>query len=178
MPRSDTSPVRPRTEGRPTVSKDDTLPEREELMSNCEGIGALIIGGQHSRMQAAMESLQREAASLVMRQYLDQWLPRFDAHVERLQKVLGKDLLQGTDNLIQDLKEKVDEAGYPNLREFITSTMLPLVSYQGLLVYMNNQARVRLPRETRSRVEAVIPQINRLLGGACAAMVMADAIGG
>ena len=162
---------------RPTISHASTLKERKELVSTCEGIGALIIAGQHTRMSAAIETLQKQARVLLLQQHLDAWVPRFEEHYGNLEKVFGEGLEVDEGNLMGEIKSKVAKAGFANMREFLVKVMLPVVSYHGLMLFLNNDAGVALPPEARDKLVARMRGINRLLGGTCAAMVLQDTMG-
>ena len=162
---------------RPTVSLDATLKERKALLETCSQIGALIIGQRHDRMNQAVEILQGQARALLLTQHLDVWLPRFEEHYRALEKVVGKDLKLDGDNLVNDLKKKINEAGYKSIRDFVIKRVLPTVSYHGLLLFLNNNAGVGLPQEVREEVVERMNGINKVLGGACAAMVLQDSMG-
>ncbi len=151
--------------------------ERKELLETCKQIGALIIGQRHDRTSAAVDILQKQAAGVLLKQHLNDWLPRFHERVEALEKVVGKGLKLDSTNLIQELREKVKAAGFKNFREFVTDLVLPVVSYHGVLLFLNNEARVKLPPEVRDEVVQKMNAINKLLGGACAAMVLQESMG-
>ncbi len=161
---------------RRTVSHAD-IEERKLLLQTCNQIGALIIGQRHDRTSAAVDILQKQAAGLLLKQHLNDWLPRFHEHVEALERVVGKGLKLDGANLIQDLRAKITAAGYKNVREFVTSLLLPVVSYHGVLLFLNNEARVKLPNDVRDEVIEKMNAINKLLGGACAAMVLQESMG-
>lgn len=162
---------------RPTVSLDATLKERKALIDTCSQIGALIIGQRHDRMNQAVEILQKQASSLLLTQHLEVWLPRFEEHYRALEKVVGKDLKLDSANMVNDLKKKITDAGYPNIRDFLIKRVLPTVSYHGLLLFLNNNAGVALPADVREEVVQRMNGINKVLGGACAAMVLQDSMG-
>lgn len=162
---------------RPTVSLDATLKERKALIDTCSQIGALIIGQRHDRMNQAVEILQKQASSLLLTQHLEVWLPRFEEHYRALEKVVGKNLQLDGGNMVNDLKKKITDAGYPNIRDFLIKRVLPTVSYHGLLLFLNNNAGVALPKEVREEVVQRMNGINKVLGGACAAMVLQDSMG-
>jgi hypothetical protein len=161
---------------KPTISRV-AVDERRALLETCKQIGALIIGQRRDRTSAAVEILQKQAAGLLLKQYLNEWLPRFHEHVEALEKVVGKELKLSEANLVQDLRDKVSAAGFKSLREFVTNMVLPVVSYHGVLLFLNNEARVKLPPDVRDEVIQKMNAINRLLGGACAAMVLQESMG-
>jgi hypothetical protein len=161
---------------KPTISRV-AVDERRALLETCKQIGALIIGQRPDRTGAAVDILQKQAAGLLLKQYLDEWLPRFHEHVDALEKVVGKDLKLPEANLIGDLRAKVTAAGFKNVREFVTEMVLPVVSYHGVLLFLNNEARVKLPADVRDEVVQKMNAINRLLGGACAAMVLQESMG-
>jgi len=162
---------------RPTVSLDTTLKERKALIDTCSQIGALIIGQRHDRMNQAVEILQKQASSLLLTQHLEVWLPRFEEHYRALEKVVGKDLKLDGGNMVNDLKKKINDAGYASIRDFLIKRVLPTVSYHGLLLFLNNNAGVALPKEVRDEVIERMNGINKVLGGACAAMVLQDSMG-
>jgi hypothetical protein len=153
------------------------IEERRELLETCKQIGALIIGQRHDRTSAAVDILQKQAAGMLLKQHLNDWLPRFHERVEALEKVVGKGLKLETTNLIQELREKVKAAGFKSFREFVTELVLPVVSYHGVLLFLNNEARVKLPPGVRDEVVQKMNAINKLLGGACAAMVLQESMG-
>lgn len=152
-------------------------PEKEALLQTCSQIGALIIGQRHDRVSTAVGILQKQAAGVLLKQYVDHWLPRFHHHVEALEAVVGKGLELDSSNLIQDLRGKISAAGFKNVREFVTKLVLPVVSYHGTLLFLNNEAKVVLPPEVRAEVVEKMNAINKLLGGACAAMVLQESMG-
>lgn len=174
--RNTTSRIKKGSSSKPTVSHT-SLNERKALLDLCGQIGALIIGQRHDRMNQAVEILQKQSAALLLQQHLDVWLPRFHEHVEALEKVIGKDLKLNEGNLVNDLKSKVNAAGYKNLREFVVKMVLPVISYHGLLLFLNNEARVSLPPDVRAEVITKMNAINKVLGGACAAMVLQESMG-
>jgi hypothetical protein len=153
------------------------LEERKALIETCKQIGALIIGQRHDRTSAAVDILQKQAAGVLLKQHLNDWLPRFHERVEALERVVGKGLKLETTNLIQELREKVKAAGFKNFREFVTELVLPVVSYHGVLLFLNNEARVKLPPDVRDEVIQKMNAINKLLGSACAAMVLQESMG-
>jgi hypothetical protein len=155
----------------------EETPEKDALMQTCSQIGALIIGQRHDRVSNAVDVLQKQAAGVLLKQYVDHWLPRFHQHVEALEKVVGKGLVLDGSNLIQDLRTKISAAGFKSTREFITKLVLPVVSYHGTLLFLNNEAKVVLPPEVRDEVVQKMNAINKLLGGACAAMVLQESMG-
>ncbi|MCC7509355.1 MAG: hypothetical protein IT464_08260 [Planctomycetes bacterium] len=161
---------------KPTVSHT-SLKERQALLEICGQIGALIIGQRHDRMNSAVEILQKQSAALLLQQHLDVWLPRFHEHVAALEKVVGKDLKLNDGNLVNDLRTKVNAAGYKSLKEFVVKLVLPVISYHGLLLFLNNEARVSLPPDVRAEVITKMNAINKVLGGACAAMVLQETMG-
>lgn len=173
----DTGPVKQRRTSRPTVSHGATLQERKKLLEMCSQIGALIIGQRHDRMNQAVELLQKQSKALLLQQHLDVWLPRFEEHYSALEKVIGKNLKLDDANLVNDLKQKVNKAGYSSLRDFLIKRVLPLVSYHGLLLFLNNEAGVALPEKVRGEIIERMNAINKVLGGACAAMVLQDSMG-
>ena len=63
------------------------------------------------------------------------------------------------------------------VREFLIKRVLPTVSYHGLLLFLNNNAGVALPKHVRDEVVERMNGINKVLGGACAAMVLQDSMG-
>lgn len=162
---------------RPTVSLDTTLKERKQLIELCSQIGALIIGQRHDRMNQAVEILQKQASSLLLTQHLDVWLPRFEEHYRALEKVVGKDLKLDSGNLVNDLRKKITDAGFSSVRDFVVKRVLPTVSYHGMLLFLNNQGGVALPKQVREEVTQRMNGINKVLGGACAAMVLQDSMG-
>jgi hypothetical protein len=162
---------------RPTVSLDSTLQERKALLETCAQIGALIIGQRHERMNQAVEILQKQASSLLLTQHLEVWLPRFEEHYTALEQVVGKGLNLDGGNLVNDLKKKINEAGFKSIREFVVKRVLPTVSYHGLFLFLNNSAGVALPKEVREQVVQRMSGINKVLGGACAAMVLQESMG-
>jgi hypothetical protein len=162
---------------RPTVSLDSTLNERKALLDTCAQIGALIIGQRHDRMNQAVEILQKQASSLLLTQHLDVWLPRFEEHYKALEEVVGKGLKLDGGNMVNDLKKKITEAGYKTIREFLVKRVLPTVSYHGLMLFLNNTAGVALPPAVREEVVQRMNGINKVLGGACAAMVLQESMG-
>ena len=162
---------------KPTVSLDTTLKERKALIETCSQIGALIIGQRHDRMNQAIEILQKQASSLLLTQHLEVWLPRFEEHYTNLEKVIGKDLALDSGNMVNDLRKKVNDAGFKTVREFMIKRVLPTVSYHGLLLFLNNNAGVALPQDVRDQVVKRMSSINKVLGGACAAMVLQESMG-
>lgn len=162
---------------RPTVSLDSTLNERKALLETCSQIGALIIGQRHDRMNQAVEILQKQASSLLLTQHLDVWLPRFEEHYAALEKVVGKDLKLDAGNMVNDLRKKINDAGFKSIREFVVKRVMPTVSYHGLLLFLNNNAGVSLPKNVREEVVQRMNGINKVLGGACAAMVLQETMG-
>ncbi|MCA8910924.1 MAG: hypothetical protein KDB82_04420 [Planctomycetes bacterium] len=162
---------------RPTISLDSTLKERKQLIELCSQIGALIIGQRHDRMNQAVEILQKQASGVLLTQHLDVWLPRFEEHYKALEKVVGKDLKLDSGNLVNDLRKKITDAGFGTVREFLIKRVLPTVSYHGLLLFLNNNAGVALPKHVRDEVVERMNGINKVLGGACAAMVLQDSMG-
>lgn len=162
---------------RPTVSLDSTLKERKQLIELCSQIGALIIGQRHDRMNQAVEILQKQASGLLLKQHLEVWLPRFEEHYKALEDVVGKDLKLDGGNLVNDLRKKINDAGFSSIRDFVIKRVLPTVSYHGLLLFLNNQGGVALPPQVREEVVQRMNGINKVLGGACAAMVLQDSMG-
>ncbi|MCA8917607.1 MAG: hypothetical protein KDB68_09385 [Planctomycetes bacterium] len=162
---------------RPTISLDTTLRERKQLIELCSQIGALIIGQRHDRMNQAVEILQKQSSALLLTQHLEVWLPRFEEHYKALEKVVGKDLKLDGGNLVNDLRKKITDAGYSTVRDFLIKRVLPTVSYHGLLLFLNNQGGVALPKQVREEVVQRMNGINKVLGGACAAMVLQDSMG-
>ncbi|MCA8915353.1 MAG: hypothetical protein KDB90_08070 [Planctomycetes bacterium] len=162
---------------RPTVSLDSTLKDRKALIETCSQIGALIIGQRHERMNQAVEILQKQARALLLTQHLEVWLPRFEEHYKALEAVVGKDLKLDGGNLVNDLKKKINDAGFKSIRDFLIKKVLPTVSYHGLLLFLNNQGGVALPAHVREEVTQRMAGINKVLGGACAAMVLQDSMG-
>lgn len=162
---------------RPTVSGVTTAKERKELVQLAEGIGALIIGGRQDRMQDGIQALQRQSRSLLLQQHLEVWLPRFEEHYSKMEKVLGKGLELSEENMINDLRSKVKKGGYKTMKGFLNNVVLPLVSYHGLLLFLNNEAGVRLPDNIRDLVAGRMRAINKVLGAACAAVTLESTIG-
>ncbi|MCC6464182.1 MAG: hypothetical protein IT463_02450 [Planctomycetes bacterium] len=160
----------------PTISIS-TSAERKQLLDTCSQIGALIIGQRFDRMQQGVEVLQKQASGLLLKQHLEVWLPRFQEHYDALEKIVGKNLELDQKNLVNELKAKVKAAGFATMKDFLTKVVLPVVSYHGLLLHLNNNAGVALPNDVREQVVQRMNSINRLLGGACAAMFMADTMG-
>ncbi len=160
-----------------TGSDTPSAGKQKELLEVCSQIGALIIGQRHDRMSQAVELLQKRASAVVLEQYLDDWLPQFEEHYAALEKVIGKGLKLDEGDLVNDLKQKVAKAGYASLRDFLVEQVMPLVSYHGLLLFLNNDAGVALPGEVREEVVERMQGINKVLGGACAAMVLQDSMG-
>ena len=167
----------PAVPSRPTVSLDSTLKERKALIDTCSQIGALIIGQRHDRMNQAVEVLQKQSRALLLTQHLDVWLPRFEEHYKALEAVVGKDLALDGGNLVNDLKKKINDAGFKSIRDFLVKKVLPTISYHGLLLFLNNNAGVGLPPDVRETVTKRMAGINKVLGGACAAMVLQDTMG-
>jgi len=128
-------------------------------------------------MSAAVDILSQQARSLLLQQHLDVWVPRFEEHVKKLEKVVGKDLKLDEANLVNDLRSKVNAAGFKSVREFQTKLLMPVISYHALLIFLNNSAKVALPEQVRTRVTSLMNPINKVLGGACAAMVLQDTMG-
>lgn len=160
---------------RPTISHTSTH-ERMELVKVCEGIGALAIGGRGDKVAMAVETLQKQARALLLQQHLDVWVPKFEEHFNNLEKVLGPVAEIKPDNLVTGIRDKVKEAGFANMREFVIRVMLPVVSYHGLLLFLNNSAGVRLPDTSRERIVQKMNHVNRILGGSCAAMVLQESM--
>ena len=162
---------------RPTISHSTSLQERKALLDTCAQIGALIIGQRHDRMNQAVEILQKQSAALLLQQHLDVWLPRFHEHFAKLEGVLGKDLKLADGNMVNELRTKIKAGGFETIREFVVKLLLPVVSYHGLLLYLNNSAGVALSKAVREEVVLRMNQINKVLGGACAAMVLQESMG-
>ncbi|MCC6572956.1 MAG: hypothetical protein IT462_04110 [Planctomycetes bacterium] len=160
---------------RPTISATSMI-ERMELVKVCEGIGALAIGGRGDKVAMAVEALHKSARTLLLQQHLDVWLPKFEEHFANLEKVLGPAEAIKPENLVTEIKEKVAKGGFPTMREFVIRVVLPVVSYHGLLLFLNNQAGVRLPDHARDKVIQKMNHINRILGGSCAAMVLQESM--
>jgi len=154
-----------------------TSAERKQLLDTCSQIGALIIGQRFDRMAQGVEVLQKQASGLLLKQHLEVWLPRFEEHYAALEKVVGKNLEISQTNLVNDLKAKVKAAGFPNMKEFLTKVILPVVSYHGLLLHLNNNAGVALPAHAREQVIQRMNAINKILGGTCAAMFLQESMG-
>lgn len=151
--------------------------ERDELMEICSQIGALIIGQRHDRMNQAVGVLQKRTTAMLLRERLDDWHSQFDTHFKALERVIGEDLKLDDRDLVNDLKTRVSEAGFDNLREFVDRSVLPVVAYHGLLMFLNNEAGVVLPEELRGEVADRMKGIRKVLGGACAAMVLQESMG-
>ncbi|MDC1143011.1 hypothetical protein OAU50_07965 [Planctomycetota bacterium] len=148
--------------------------ERDELVTVCEQIGALIFGQQQARIAPAVELLQKQAAGQLLKQQLDEWLPMFDKHYRKLEKVFGKGVKLDDANLVNDIKTKVTAAGYGSIREFITKVVMPVVSYHGLLKFLFNDAKVSLSQELKDIVVPRMNIINKVLNGASVALVLED----
>ena len=151
--------------------------EQDQILQTCGQIGALIIGQRHDRTSKAIEILQKQATAAMLRTYLDEWLPRFNERVAALERIVGRGLQLDGANLLQDLRAKVEAAGYDSMREFLTQEVLPLVSYHGVLLLLNNDARVKLPADSRTEVIQKMNAINKLVGSTCAAMVLQESMG-
>lgn len=160
---------------RPTISTTSMV-ERMELVKVCEGIGALAIGGRGDKVAMAVETLHKSARTLLLQQHLEVWLPKFEEHFANLEKVLGPAEAIKPENLVTEIKEKVAKGGFPTVREFVVRVILPVCSYHGLLLFLNNSAGVRLPDGVRDRVIQKMNHINRILGGSCAAMVLQESM--
>lgn len=159
------------------VESDDGLAESEALIQTCNQIGALIIGQKLDRMRQGVELLQKQASQQLLQKHMDVWLPRFIELYGAMEGVLGKVSDISQSNLMGELKAKVKAAGFADMKAFVSRVMLPLVSYHGLLLQMNNQAGVGLPADVRDSVLQRMNNINRVMGGACAAMFMQDSMG-
>ncbi len=154
-----------------------SLQERMELVKICEGIGALAIGGRVDKVGMAVEALQKQARTLLLQQHLDVWLPKFQEHFKKMEAVIGPGLKLAPDNAVNELRQKVTKAGFPSVREFLIKVVLPVISYHGLFLYLNNNAGVRLPEGTRQQVVEQMTAITRVLGSACAGMVLQETMG-
>ncbi|MBZ0136482.1 MAG: hypothetical protein K8I27_08935 [Planctomycetes bacterium] len=162
---------------KPTVSYT-SVKERQALIQMCTQIGALIIGQQHDRMNPAIELLNRQAAGLLLKQHLDVWLPRYNEHIAKLESVIGKGLEVDQENLVNDLRSKIERAGYKTMRDFVVQLLLPVLTYNGLLLFLNNDAKVVLPDDVRQEFAAKASRLKYIVGGACAAMTLQEAMGG
>jgi hypothetical protein len=171
-----TSRVAMKPNSKPTASHT-SVAERKALLKTCEQIGALIIGQRHDRMSQAVDVLGQQARSLLLQQHLDVWVPRFQEHIDKLEKVVGKDMKLDEANLVNDLRQKVSKAGYESTRDFLIKVLMPALSYHGLLVFLNNNAKVALPDDIRNQVVELMNPINKVLGAACAGMVLQDTMG-
>lgn len=162
---------------KPAAESNDSLGDTKPLLDTCTQIGALIIGQKMDRMKQGVEVLQRQASAALLQKHMEVWLPRFMELYGGLEAVLGKvdELSQGA--LMAELKARVKAAGYPTMRDFVKSVLLPLVSYHGLLLHMNNSAGVSLPADIREMVLSRMNAVNRVLSGACAAMFMQESLG-
>ncbi len=160
----------------PTITHT-SLHERMELVKICEGIGALAIGGRVDKVSLAVETLQKQSRTLLLQQHLDVWLPKFQEHFQKMESVIGPGLKLTPDNAVNELRQKVTKAGFPNVREFLIKVVLPVISYHGLFLFLNNQAGVRLPENARLQVVEQMNAINRVLGSACAGMVLQETMG-
>ncbi len=158
---------------RPTVSRV-TKRERDELIKTCEQIGALIFGQQQARIGPAVEVLQKQAAGLLLKQQLDEWLPMFDKGYRKLEKVFGKGVKLDDANLMNDIKTKVAAAGYKSVREFLHKVVMPVVSYHGLLLFLFNEAKVSLSVDVKEKVVPRMNVINKVLNGCSVALVLED----
>ncbi|MBE7492032.1 MAG: hypothetical protein HS108_09805 [Planctomycetes bacterium] len=154
-----------------------TSTERKQLLDTCSQIGALIIGQRFDRMAQGVEVLQKQASGLLLKQHLEVWLPRFEEHYNALEKVVGKNLEINQQNLVNELKAKAKAAGYATMKDFLTKVILPVVSYHGLLLHLNNNAGVALPANVREQVIQRMNAINKVLGGTCAAMFLQESMG-
>lgn len=153
------------------------LGDSKLLLETCNQIGALIVGQKHERIKQGVEVLQKQASAMLLQQHLGAWLPMFEQHFSALEQVLGKGLELSQANLMSELKTKAKAAGYPKMKDFLTQAVLPLVGYHGLLLHLNNNAGVALPAEVRGTVVQRMNAINKVLGGACAAMFMQESMG-
>ncbi|MBK9975694.1 MAG: hypothetical protein IPP14_13055 [Planctomycetes bacterium] len=158
----------------PTININN---ERKQLLDTCGQIGALIIGQRFDRMQQGVEVLQKQASGILLKQHLEVWLPRFEEHYAALERVVGKNLELPQANLVNELKTRAKAAGYASMKDFLTKVILPVVSYHGLLLHLNNTAGVALPAAARDQVVQRMNAINKVLGGACAAMFLQDSMG-
>lgn len=158
---------------RPTVSRVSKR-ERDDLLKTCEQIGALIFGQQQTRIGPAVEILQKQAAGLLLKQQLDEWLPMFDKGYRKLEKVFGKGVKLDDANLMNDIKTKVAAAGYKSVREFLHKVVMPVVSYHGLLLFLFNEAKVSLAVDVKEKVVPRMNVINKVLNGCSVALVLED----
>jgi hypothetical protein len=147
------------------------------MLKTCEQIGALIIGQRHDRMQNAVQLLGQQGRNRLLEPFIEQWVAEFEQHARRLEGVIGEGLLLDEGNLVNDLRRKVNAAEYKSIREFLTSLVLPLVQHHGLLLFLNNSAKVTLPESARERVAGLMNPLNKVLGGTCAAMVLQESMG-
>ena len=162
---------------KPAPAADDGLGDTGPLLDTCTQIGALIIGQKLDRMRQGVEILQKQASVALLSKHMEVWLPRFMELYGTLESVVGKvgDLSQSA--LMAELKSRVKAAGYPKMRDFVKAVVLPLVSYHGLLLHMNNKAGVGLPSDVREMVLQRMNNVNRVLGGVCATMFMQESLG-
>lgn len=173
----DTGPIKGSPKSRPTISHGTTLKERKSLLDMCSQIGALIIGQRHDKMNDAIDMLNQQASGLLLKQHLDVWLPRYMEHIAKLEKVVGKGLKVDQENLVNDLRAKIQKAGYDSMKDFVVKVLMPVLTYNGLLLFLNNDAKVAMPAEFREEFEAYASNLRYVVGGACAAMALQEAMG-
>lgn len=177
MTEQSTGKVKPAQTSRPTVSHGSTLEERKELLEMCKQVGALILAQRHDKVNPAVDMLHQRATGLLLKQHLDVWLPRYQDHIASLERVFGKGLNIDKANLVNDLCAKVEKAGYPSMKEFVIKTLMPVLTYNGLLLFLNNDAKVGLPADVREEFGDRATKLRFIIGGACAAMALQEAMG-
>lgn len=173
----DTGPIKDKRTSRPTVSHDATLKDRKRLLSTCSQIGALIIGQRHDKMNDAIDVLNLQAAGLLLAPHLEVWLPRYREHMAKLEDVVGKGLDIDQSNLVNDLRSKIQSAGYDSIRDFVVKVLIPVLTYNGVLKFLHNDAKVTLPAEAKAEFEKYSNRLKYVVGGACAAMALQEAMG-
>jgi hypothetical protein len=150
---------------------------QDPMLKTCEQIGALIIGQRHERMQNAVQLLGQQGRNRVLEPFIEQWADEFEHHAQRLEAVIGPGLALDEGNLVNDLRSKVNAADFGSIRSFLTTLVLPLVQHHSLLLFLNNSAKMALPEPVRERVAGLLHPLNKVLGGACAAMVLQESMG-
>ncbi|MHC4841027.1 MAG: hypothetical protein ACYTDT_08760 [Planctomycetota bacterium] len=176
--KKNTTRVPKKTANKPTMSRVRKS-EKDDLLETCGQIGLLIFGSSMDpsrlkKVNPAVGFLRSQAAGLLLKQYLDEWLPMFDKHFKKLEKIFGRGVPLDDDNLVNDIKTRVKEAGFESMREFLTKVLLPMVTYQGLLLFMVNDAKVRMATEIKDSIVPRMDKINKILKGACFALTMED----
>lgn len=173
----DTGPVKPANDEKARNTQAAIQNEGKELLEMCSQIGALIIGQRHDKMNDAIDVLNRQASGLLLRQHVDAWVPRYLECIEKLEAVVGKGLEIDQDNLVNDLRAKVEAAGYKSMKGFVAKVLMPVLAYNGLLLILNNDAKVSFPENFRRDFELYASRLKYVIGGACAAMALQDAMG-